>query len=195
VPGDHIKVRAGPADPESRMGKTKGSTVLTPVKLLRGRKDEARAVLPAALHHYLEERIVVASWYPEDDVIGLVKACAAILPIPGDIYETMGAAGAKGHLQGIYAHLLGRDLAARAHTLWKTQHDSGELTVSAATADSATYTLSGWDHASREYCRLLGAYFVEVHRLEGSVEPSAVHPKCRASGGDACVWTVRWKPS
>ena len=124
---------------------------------------------------------MVASWYPEGDVIGLVKACAAILPIPGDIYETMGAAGAKGHLEGIYAHLLGRDLNARAHTLWKTQHDSGELSVSATTPDSATYTLSGWDHASREYCRLLGAYFVEVHRLDGAAEPSVVHPKCRAA--------------
>jgi len=177
------------------MGKTKGSTVLTPVKLLRGRREEALKVLPPQLHHYLEERIVVASWYPEDDVIALIKACAAVLPIPGDIYETMGAAGAKGHLEGIYAHLLGRDLSARAVTLWKTQHDSGELTVGGTTPDSATYTLCGWDHASREYCRLLGAYFVEVHRLAGAAEPSVVHPKCRATGGDACVWTVRWKQS
>ncbi len=177
------------------MGKTKGSTVLTPVKLLRGRRAEALGALAPELHHYLDERIVVASWYPEGDVIALVKACAAILPIPGDIYETMGAAGAKGHLEGIYAHLLGRDLNARAHTLWKTQHDSGELSVSATTPDSATYTLSGWDHASREYCQLLGAYFVEVHRLDGAAEPSVVHPRCRASGAEACVWTVRWRLS
>ena len=177
------------------MGKTKGSTVLTPVKLLRGRRKEALEALPPALHHYLDERIVVASWYPEDDVIGLLKACANVLPIPGDIYETMGTGGARIHLEGIYAHLLGRDLAARAHTLWKTQHDSGDLAVSEATPDSATYTLSGFDHASREYCRLLGAYFAEVHRLDGAAEVSVVHPKCRASGGDACVWTIRWKPS
>jgi hypothetical protein len=178
------------------MGKTKGSTVLTPVKLLRGRREEALKVLPPQLHHYLEERIVVASWYPEDDVIGLIKACSVVLPIPGDnIYETMGAGGARVHLEGIYAHLLGRDLGARAHTLWKTQHDSGELVVSGSTPESATYTLTGWDHAAREYCRLLGAYFTEVHRLDGAAEPRFDHPKCRAFGGDCCVWTVRWKPS
>ena len=46
------------------MGKTKGSTVLTPVKLLRGRREEALEAFPRDLHHYLDERIVVASWYP-----------------------------------------------------------------------------------------------------------------------------------
>jgi hypothetical protein len=177
------------------MGKTKGSAVLTLVKLLRRRRDEARKLLRPELQHYLEERIVVASWYPEADVLALIKACATILPVPGDIYEMMGTVGARGHLEGMYAHLLGRDPAARAHTLWKTQHDSGDLEVTAATPDSVTYTLSAWDYASRDYCRLLGAYFVEVHRLDGAAGPSVVHPECRAAGGDACVWTVRWRPT
>ena len=118
-------------------------------------------------------------------------------PIPGDIYETMGAAGAKVSPGGDLRASCSGAICRRAHvTLWKTQHDSGELTVGATTPDSATYTLSGWDHASREYCRLLGAYFVEVHRLAGAAaQPSVVHPKCRAAGGDACVWTVRWRQS
>lgn len=177
------------------MGKTKGSAVLTAVKLLRSQKEQARARLSPALHRYLEERIVVASWYPEEEVIELVRACAKLLPVEGgEIFETMGAYAARTHLEGIYADLLGRGNAARARTLWKTQHDTGLLSVRSETPSSVTYELTDWDHASPEYCRLLGAYFGEVHRLGGAASPGFEHPTCRAAGGDRCVWVVRWTP-
>jgi hypothetical protein len=175
------------------MGKTKGSAVLTAVKLLRKEKERAREMLSPSLHHYLEERIVVASWYPEEEVLELIRACAELLRVEGgEIFEMMGAYGARAHLEGIYADLLGRGNAARAHTLWKTQHDTGELSIQGETPNSVTYELTGWDHASREYCRLLGAYFTEVHRLGGAASPSFAHPTCRASRADRCVWVVRW---
>ena len=110
-------------------------------------------------------------------MIGLVKACAAITADPRRHLRDDGRRWRKEVTWRIYAHLLGRGSVGARVTLWKTQHDSGELTVSAATPDSATYTLSGWDHASREYCRLLGAYFVEVTGSAGAAEPSAVHPR------------------
>ena len=75
------------------MGKPQGAAALTAVKLLRSRKDDARRVLPPELHHYLEDRIVVASWYPERDVFGLMKACAKLFPMEGAQFEAMGAQG------------------------------------------------------------------------------------------------------
>ena len=175
------------------MGKTKGAAALTSVKLLRGRKDEARRVLAPELHHYLEDRIVVASWYPERDVFGLMLACAKLYPLEGAQFEAMGAAAARAHLSGIYANLLHRDPAVRAHTLWKTQHDTGELSLASVTDDSATYALDGWEHLGAEHCRLLGGYFCEVHRITGAAEPRFEHPTCSGRGAPRCVWTVRWK--
>ena len=175
------------------MGNTKGAAVLTSVKLLRSRKDEARRVLPPELHHYLEERIVVASWYPERDVFGLILACAKLFPTEGPQFEAMGAAAARLHMDGIYANLLQRDPAIRARTLWKTQHDTGELTLSQVADDSATYELTGWEQLGAEHCRLLGGYFCEVQRLTGAVEPSYEHTACRGRGAAQCTWVVRWK--
>jgi hypothetical protein len=175
------------------MGKTKGAAALTSVKLLRGRKDEARKVLPLELHHYLEERIVVASWYPERDVFGLMMGVAKLFPLEGGQFEAMGAAAARLHLDGLYAPLLQRDPAVRARTLWKTQHDSGELVLTNLTEDSATYELNGWEQLGAEHCRLLGGYFCEVHRLTGAAEPSYEHTACSGRGGALCTWVVRWK--
>ena len=178
------------------MGKTKGSAVLTAVKLLRARKAEAVPLVPVPLRRYLDERIVVASWYPEEDLMGLIVACAALLPVPGDrVFETMGAFAAQTHVQGVYADLLNRGAATRARTLWKTQHDSGTLSVTSETPTSVTYELLGWNHSSAEYCRLLGGYFAEVHRLSGAASPTFLHPTCCSARSDRCVWVVRWEPA
>ncbi len=178
------------------MGKTKGSAVLSAVKLLRARKEEALRLLPAELRHYLEERVVVASWYPEEDLIALIVACATLLPLPSErVFETMGAFGARNHLEGVYADLLHRGPAIRARTLWKTQHDTGVLSVTSETPTSVTYELVDWDHGSTAYCRLLGGYFAEVHRLAGAANPTFLHPACRRVRAPRCVWVVRWEPT
>jgi hypothetical protein len=173
------------------MGKIKGSAVLLAVKMLRSRREGAAALLPPRLAHYLEERIVVASWYPEEDLIALLEACHGLMPEVS--YEVMGAMAARGHLEGVYADLLHRRGPTRSRTLWKTQHDSGALSVTAETPNSTTYELVDWDHASPEYCRLLAGYFAEVHRLAGDAEPTCDHPSCRARRSDRCVWVVRWR--
>jgi hypothetical protein len=64
--------------------------------------------------------------------------------------------------------------------------------VRSETPSSVTYELAGWDHASRDYCRLLGGYFAEVHRLGGAASPRFEHPSCRKAGADCCVWIIRW---
>jgi hypothetical protein len=173
------------------MGKTKGSAVLPAVKLLRSRRAKASGLVPPELAHYLEERIVVASWYPEEDLIRLLDVCAEVMPEGG--FELMGALGARTHLEGVYADLLHRSAPTRARTLWKTQHDSGVLSVTSETPVSVTYELVDWAHASGAYCRLLGAYFAEAHRLSGAAEPTFEHPACRGASHDRCVWIVRWR--
>ncbi|HTO70570.1 MAG TPA: hypothetical protein VMR31_11970 [Myxococcota bacterium] len=175
------------------MGKTKGSAVIAAVKLLRSRRPEAQELLPAPLLHYLDERIVVAAWYPEEDLLALIRACAGVFPARGEsIFESMGAAGARNHMEGIYADLMGREPSARAHALWRTQHDTGELRVAHAAPTSVTYELSDWTLQAADYCRLLGGYLAEIHRIAGAPDPTFLHPACRASGARSCVWLVRW---
>jgi hypothetical protein len=55
------------------MANAKGTSLIDMVEFLRSRRDEAMALRPSELRHYLDEKINVASWYPEQDMIGLVK--------------------------------------------------------------------------------------------------------------------------
>jgi len=175
------------------MGNAKGSAVLAAVKLLRSRRDAAAALVPQGLHRYLDERIVVGAWYPEEDLIGLFNACAPLVPAPHDqAFEVMGALAAGTHLEGVYSDLLFRGALSRARSLWRTQHDSGALSITKETPTSATYELVGWEHSSPQYCRVLGGYFAELHRLSGAVRPEFSHPTCRSLGASHCVWVVRW---
>ena len=175
------------------MGKTKGTVVLSAVKLLRSQTEAARRLLPVALHHYLSERIVVASWYPEEHLYELIVAGAALLPNQSGVFEMMGATTCREHVEGLYADHLKRDPQMRARILWRAQHDSGDFALTQSTPNSVTYELTGWDHASPKYCRVVGGYFTELHRLTGAAAPSYTHPTCKSAGADRCVYVVSWR--
>src|SRR5262249_54434740 len=147
------------------VAKTKGTVVLKAVKVLRSRKQESLAHLPKSLHHYLEDRIVVASWYPEDDFFQLLCACAALYPGGDAAFDMLGAATAQDHAENMYADIVKRDAASRARIMWKTQHDTGDLVLVEQTPKSVTYELRGWSPVSPKYCRVAGGYFTELHRL------------------------------
>ncbi len=173
------------------MGKTKGSVVLHAVKPLRKQRAAALGVLPPALHHYLEERIVVAVWYPEEDLKQLMSAVATLMGGPREqVFDVIGAVLAQSHMEGLYADLKDRSPGLRAHTNWKTQHDTGTLSVVSESPTAITYELVGWDHASRDYCRAINAYLTELQRMSGDRNPRSDHTTCRTRGGDRCVWVV-----
>ena len=111
------------------MGKTKGTVVLSAVKLLRSQTEAARRLLPVSLHHYLSERIVVASWYPEEHLYELIVAGAALLPNQNQVFEMMGATTCREHVEGLYADHLKRDPQMRARILWRAQHDTGDFAL------------------------------------------------------------------
>ena len=187
-----LKRRATPAD-GLRVAKTKGTVVLKAVKVLRSRKQESLAHLPKSLHHYLEDRIVVASWYPEDDFFQLLCATAALYPGGDAAFEMLGAATAQDHFEGMYTDIVKRDAASRARIMWKTQHDTGEMVLLEETPSSATYELRDWTPASPRYCRVVGGYYTELHRLDGAAAPSYTHPVCRSSGAPHCRFVVSWR--
>ena len=64
------------------MARVKGATIVDSVRFLRRHKEEARKQLPPAPHHYLALRVLAASWYPEADLIPLVRAMARIQRVP-----------------------------------------------------------------------------------------------------------------
>ena len=58
------------------MPNAKGTVVVEAVKALLTHGDRARVYLPPKLFPYLEQRIVLASWYPLEDFAELLRTLA-----------------------------------------------------------------------------------------------------------------------
>ncbi len=179
------------------MGKAKGISLINAVKTLRLKKDAARAVLPEHLHKYLEERVLVSSWYPEEDLLAILRALAKILPDPGmDIYEFMGRILARTNLEGAYALLLCEgDPAAtlrRTAITWEHYHDTGKEVVVESGDNHAAIEISDHDTPSRESCGTVKGYIHEKVAMAGGKDICVVHKKCVLAGASACRFEVTW---
>ena len=175
------------------MGKAKGSTLIGAVKFLRSQKAQAREILPDSLQHYLSETISPAAWYPEADLIGLIRAIAELLPGPRDeALCAMGVATARAHGEGVYAHLMtGGTTTSVGFALWSSMHDTGALRMRSEGRGCVVVSLEGYEDASPEMCVLTGAYIGEALRLSGRVAQSE-KISCSLRGDPACAWRCSW---
>jgi len=178
--------------------RTKGTNLIDMVKTLRTHREKSRELLPERLHHYLDEHLNVAAWYPEEDMIELVRVLAQL--IPGSREEALvliGRLNARMHLQGTYAHLLvdaqPDTLPIRAVALWQTMHDTGKfrLTIEKGRAEAR---LSGYGHPTPEMCTMLGAYLLELFEIAGLKDPTVDELWCCRLGARDCCWRIEWTP-
>jgi hypothetical protein len=176
------------------MGNAKGTAVVDVVKYLRKHRDDALRVLPPALHHYLSARIAISSWYPEEDVLGLIRAMLRLVPGREEATLTwMGTATARTHRQGVYAHLLREGAGAAASTaLWSSQHDTGRLSLVREDHHTMRIELVDFAHPSREMCAIVGAYMTESLRIGGVEDVSTQELSCRVDGAERCSWRFDW---
>lgn len=178
---------------------SKGTNVIDMVKFLRTRRDRALAVLPSRLHPYLEKRVDVAAWYPEEDVYELSLALACLLPEQGEaVYRRLGELNARNHTEGSYGHLLGEvrldTLAIRARALWKTLHDTGELTFEPDPERGGRAVLRDYASPGREMCGVIGAYLAETVARAGFEGVEAHHERCVHRGDSDCAWRLEGTP-
>ena len=178
----------------------KGASMVQLVKALRRNKDAARSALPGSLHHYLDKRVHVGLWYPDDEAFQLMKAVAAVLPGGGqDPWILMGRASVTGHLDGVYKASINDLLSSPegvlryADALWQSIHDGGHLVFEADSPLTGSVILRGYTPPGPELCRLHGAYFEEVMRRAGHPFEELSKRDCVLRGADACRWRWLWK--
>lgn len=181
------------------MAKAKGTAILGLVRFLRRHRDAAAAALPAHLTHYLDERVHVSTWYPEQDLLELARVVAPMLPPSvGDPYELMGRISARDHLEGSYAHLFEGvveplAIPARAFALWASMHDSGRLETAVEPPGAVRVELVEFALPSREMCRIVGGYLAETLRVAGFAAPRSVELGCRLEGAPRCAWRCHFE--
>lgn len=176
------------------MANAKGTVVVDIVKALRKHKEQARALLPARLHHYLEERIVIASWYPLEDYIAMLRAAGQVLAREGpNVFQMMGRAAARAHMEGTYSRLKNRANRQATFTLLSSMYDSGEMKVTDRTPGCAALEYNGFALPTREVCETFTGYNLERMTILGFEEPRVRHVACRADGAQTCRWELEWK--
>jgi hypothetical protein len=170
--------------------------VVNVVKMLRMQRERSLAALPPKLHTYLEERILVSSWYPEQDQLGLLRALASMMPRTPDPFIAMGRGTARSDLTGIYKHQLREGDVARTlafvGALWRNAHDTGEMTMAAEGPRTATVRLRDYGAVSNEMCRVCTGYFQELVVLAVGKRGEATHVECRVDGAPVCTWRIEW---
>ena len=175
------------------MGKAKGMTLVGAVKYLRRHRAEACATLPRDLHHYLDERIRSAAWYPERDMLELIRATARLVPGPIDqVLEFLGETSAREHA-GVYGDLLAGASKSRAFALWSTQHDTGELLMTEENPTQVRIEIVGYEDPSREMCLVTQGYFKGVLLMNGARDLALEKTSCRLWNDDRCAWRATWK--
>jgi hypothetical protein len=169
----------------------KGTSVLQLVKALRLSGKAARATLAAHLHHYLEERILVSSWYPIDDYLALLRAVMAILPRPpgSDPWELCGELAARHDLNTVYKGMVRGGSLARAlkaaRDLWTLYWNVGRIELGGDEAE-ASIDLYEFPVVSQDHCRFMSAFLREQLRLALGREVRVDETMCRSRGDELC---------
>ena len=178
------------------MANAKGISLVDMVKFLRSRREDALPLLPARLHRYLDERINIAQWYPEEDMIGLVRVLVQLMPeTPEPPLRLIGRLNARHHVTGAYAHLFSdadpAHLPLRARSLWKAMHDTGELRMIVAEGE-AEVEITGYGYPSPEMCEMIQPYLEELFASAGLEKVRIDKRGCCRAGAAACRYYVSW---
>lgn len=176
------------------MANAKGTVMVEAVKALLAHRDKALPLLGEKLAHYLDDRIVLASWYPVEDYTGLLRVLGRVAP-PGRISacEQMGRDAARSHMSGTYSRLAKSADRKAAMTLTSSMYDSGEMRVVEREAGRAVWELVGFAAPSREICETFTGYQAERMQLLGFEDVVVRHTRCRATGSPNCFWDLTWK--
>src|SRR5262245_56844621 len=136
----------------------KGSALIEIVKVLRKNRDRVHDALSPELRSYLDKRILMGTWYPENDYLALLRA---VVKLAGTSFDKVGAMGARKDLGGVYARLTEmRDVervVAQIPALWKNYHDTGREVVSVSDG-KLRVELIDFVIKDVDYCKLIGGY-------------------------------------
>lgn len=176
------------------MANVKGTGFLHVVKALRVRRNHVEPLLPGRLRHYLEQKILVASWYPAEDLMGLLQTLVHFVPKgTADPWWWMGEQSARTDLGEVYSAMIQKGNAwatlQRLPRLWRLYHDSGKVEVGVAGSTRAQVILSEFSFAEEDFSQLISGYIREMLRAAGS-EGSV---KLLQSGNvKGARWLVEW---
>jgi hypothetical protein len=174
----------------------KGTHIVALVKGLRAQRAKALALLSPKLHHYLDDRILAGSWYPDEDHRQLLNVLAALNPQIPDFWGYIGLVAARATLNSVYKAMIApgdpMQTLMRTSRHYALYHSHGRLEVTPVDKNHAKFEIFDNSTASPEMCRTLTVFYAQTLNLAGALEVKFVKRLCRASGSH-CLWEVEWQ--
>jgi hypothetical protein len=177
------------------MAKVKGTVVVEMVKMLQAHRKQALTLLSPKTAHYLEDKIVIASWYPLEEFVEMVRVLSRVAPMTGGmpVCEKMGRDMARTHMDGTYSRFKGSADRKAGSALLASLYDTGEMLVLEREPGRAVVELARFALPCREICDSITGYQYGRLALMGFEDLSVKHTKCRAVGQPNCIWEMSWK--
>jgi hypothetical protein len=175
----------------------KGSFLIPIVKALKQRRAEAQPLLREDLHHYLSDRLLTASWYPEADHVELRHVLGSLLaPHIPKVWVFLGATAAR-----LYGQRLYRDMVVDGSpkktlqsfpAFWSLGHSSGQLSATLERDNAAYIEMVDYPAASAETCGTIEGFYSEILKMAGALELTIAKRSCLAAGARSCRWDIVW---
>jgi hypothetical protein len=164
------------------------------VKALRRNKERARPLIAPELAHYLEDRIVVAMWYPLEDFLALLRLTGKLAPAGAkNVFENQGRIAAREHMAGAYSRLSKTTSRRATFTLLSSMFDTGEMRVLEREPGRAVLEYADFAIPSRELCEIFTGYNAERMDMLEFEGVHVRHTQCRVDGAPTCRWEISWK--
>jgi uncharacterized protein (TIGR02265 family) len=165
------------------------------VKTLRSYKKRALNLAPPHLHRYFEERLLAASWYPEEDFRDLTLLLGRLMAVnvEGNVWRVIGAMGAARDFQTTYAAVIRRGDPERTLRRfpdgWRMYRDSGRLVLEEAREGFARVAVYEYPVMCAQLADVNAAY------LEGALKAAGARARAEVVtfDGSSAVWHLAWE--
>ena len=184
------------------MAKVKGVALLSRVVVIKEHygDDALEAVMGRmkSQHREMLGGAIPSSWYDAEIFRDFNRAIQEALSAKDpEVMEHIGEYTAEAGLKGIYSSRLKADdvrrTLARAGSLWKTFHDTGELTVEIdPDRNYGVFRVIDYALPHEENCRNLVGWGRRMVELSGGTNVRVARDKCVCRGDDHCEMTVEW---
>ena len=176
-------------------GQIKGLALIEAVKGLRSQKERVREALPAEAQDYLDEKIFASMWYPENDLLVLLRTLQSLMPPRPDFWEWIGRVGAEKDFREIYSVFIQRRrprvTIERYPRIWRLYHDHGKVSVRAEGDGMAEIDIVANLVEDEHFCRLQSGHFQALLELAGGSEVR-VDTVAVGRGREPARWRATW---
>jgi hypothetical protein len=175
---------------------TKGTALIDLVKLARKHRAAFEERLPPDTRRLVDERILVASWYPEAHLESLLVAADQVLGT-GDlsVCRRLGRTAARQALETLYrTTVVPGDVEASLRMLsatWSLLHNTGSVVVDVPGPRNVRVTLRDFGRPSAALCNVFAGW-IEGKADAAGGQAEVTEEQCRRSGAPACVYAVHW---